>query len=486
LKALKEILQSVEVKRIVGNNDIYISNLNLDSRQITTNGMFFAIKGTITDGHKFINSAILNGAVVIICEEIPSDLKNDICYIKLENIRRKMAIISSNFYDNPSQKLKLIGVTGTNGKTTIATLLYQLAMKMGIKAGLLSTVENKIVNETIKATHTTPDVININRLLKEMVAAGCEFAFMEVSSHSLDQERVINLDFDGAIFTNITHDHLDYHKTFINYINAKKKFFDNLKPEAFALTNIDDTNGGVMVQNSKSKIKSYSLQQIADFKGRILQNSLQGLQMKINDKEAYFKLTGKFNAYNLLAVYGSMILSGIDEEEVLVKMTELEPVDGRFDIVQNKEKGIFAIIDYAHTPDALENVLKTVNLSKDKDSKLITVFGAGGNRDKTKRPVMGKIASRLSELVIIPSDNPRDEDPDDIIKDISEGIEEQNKEKVLKIKDREQAIKTALILAKSGDVVIIAGKGHETYQEIKGVRNHFSDKEIVNKTWFKK
>jgi len=486
LKALKEILQSVEVTKIVGNDDRYISNLNLDSRQITDNGMFFAIKGTLTDGHRFIDSAISNGAVVIICEELPNELNESICYIKLVDIRKKMAVISSNFYDNPSRKLKLIGVTGTNGKTTIATLLYRLTMKIGKKAGLLSTVENKIVNETIKATHTTPDVININRLLSEMVLAGCEYAFMEVSSHSLDQERVTNLDFDGAIFTNITHDHLDYHKTFINYINAKKKFFDNLKPEAFALTNIDDTNGKVMIQNSKSKIKSYSLQQMADYKGRILQNSLLGLQMKINDKEAYFKLTGKFNAYNILAVYGTMILSGIDEDEVLVKMTELEPVDGRFDIIQNKEKGLFAIIDYAHTPDALENVLKTVNLSKDKNAKLITVFGAGGNRDKTKRPIMGKIATRLSEMIIITSDNPRDEKPEEIIKDISDGIEEKNKEKVLEIEDREQAIKTALMLAKRGDVIVIAGKGHETYQEIKGKKSHFSDKEIVNNTWFKK
>ncbi len=486
MKSLKEILQDVEIERIVGNEYCEINDLNLDSRKVKKHDLFFAFKGNALDGHSFIESAIEKGAIAIACEILPDDIDNNITYIILKNFRNQMAKIASNFFDKPSQKLKLIGVTGTNGKTTIATLLYRLTMNMGIKAGLLSTVENKIANKKIKATLTTPDVISINRLMSEMVVAGCEYAFMEVSSHSIDQDRVSDLDFDIAIFTNITHDHLDYHKTFINYINVKKKFFDNLKPEAFALTNIDDKNGAIMVQNSKSIVKSYSLRQIADYKGRILQNSLMGLHLKINDREAFFKLTGEFNAYNLIAVYGAAVLSGLNEDEVLVGLSSLEPVEGRFDIIQNKEKEVFAIIDYAHTPDALQNVLTTVKNSKNRNAKLITVFGAGGNRDKTKRPEMGKIASRLSDMTIITSDNPRDEKPEEIINDIAKGISNEDKEKVLEIEDREQAIKTALMLAKKGDVVVIAGKGHETYQEVNGVRHHFSDKEVVINIWHKK
>ena len=486
MKSLKEILQDVEVKKIVGNEYCEINDLNLDSRKVKKYDLFFAFKGNALDGHSFIESAIEKGAIAIACEILPDDIDNNITYIILKNFRNQMAKIASNFFDKPSQKLKLIGVTGTNGKTTIATLLYRLTMNMGIKAGLLSTVENKIANKKIKATLTTPDVISINRLMSEMVVAGCEYAFMEVSSHSIDQDRVSDLDFDIAIFTNITHDHLDYHKTFINYINVKKKFFDNLKPEAFALTNIDDKNGAIMVQNSKSIVKSYSLRQIADYKGRILQNSLMGLHLKINDREAFFKLTGEFNAYNLIAVYGAAVLSGLNKDDVLVGLSSLEPVEGRFDIIQNKEKEVFAIIDYAHTPDALQNVLTTVKNSKNRNAKLITVFGAGGNRDKTKRPEMGKIASRLSDMTIITSDNPRDEKPEEIINDIAKGISNEDKEKVLEIEDREQAIKTALMLAKKGDVVVIAGKGHETYQEVNGVRHHFSDKEVVINIWHKK
>ena len=486
MKRLEKILQGVEVKEIVGDGFCEVDDLKLDSRNVKNQDLFFAVKGNLLDGHLYIDSAIKNGASVIVCEVLPEDINDKITYVVLENIRYQIAKIASNFFDKPSQKLKLIGVTGTNGKTTIATLLYRLTMALGIKAGLLSTVENKIANKTIKATLTTPDVISINRLMSEMVVVGCEYAFMEVSSHSIDQDRVSDLDFDIAIFTNITHDHLDYHKTFMNYINVKKKFFDILKPEAFALTNIDDINGEVMVQNSKSTVKSYSLRNIADYKGRILQNSLSGLHLKINEKEAFFKLTGQFNAYNLLAVYGAAVLSGLDENEVLVELSRLDPVDGRFDIIQNRDKGIFAIIDYAHTPDALENVLNTVKNTKNKDSKLKTVFGAGGNRDKTKRPEMGKIAGRISDTIIVTSDNPRNEVPAEIIADILEGISVKDKEKVLEIEDREQAIKTALMLAKKGDVVVIAGKGHETYQEINGVKHHFSDKEVVNSIWQKK
>lgn len=485
MKSLEKILEGVEVTKTIGDLQSKIGDLYLDSRIIEKNGMFFAMKGGQNDGHRYIDSAIEKGASVIACEILPEKLIDNITYIVIEKIREKMSIISGNFFENPSKKLKLIGVTGTNGKTTIATLLYQLTMKMGFKAGLLSTIENRIGNKMIAATHTTPDVININRLINEMIENKCEYVFMEVSSHAIDQDRIKGLDFDGAIFTNITHDHLDYHKTFINYINTKKKFFDNLKPEAFALTNLDDTNGEVMVQNSKANIKSYCLKNIADFKGKILQNSLLGLHMQINNKEAYFKLTGKFNAYNILAVYGTAVLSGLNEEDVLITLTELEPVVGRFDITHNPKKGIYAIIDYAHTPDAMENVIKTIINTKEKDARIITVFGAGGNRDKSKRPKMGKIASIMSDLIIVTSDNPRSEDPNEIINDILEGISKENKEKVLVIEDRKQAIKTAMMLAKKNDVIIVAGKGHETYQEIKGVKHHFSDKEIIEEIWNK-
>ena len=486
MKNLKEILQGVEVKKVIGVLDKNIRGIYLDSREITKNSAFFAVKGTITDGHLFIDKAIENGATVIFCESIPENkLNEDITYIQVENMQKNMATAVSNFYDNPSRSMKLIGVTGTNGKTTIATLLYQLMMKMNKRSGLLSTVENKIGEETLKSTHTTPDVIKLNELLKKMKDAGCEYAFMEVSSHAIDQGRIENLDFDIAIFTNITHEHLDYHGNFRNYINTKKKFFDNLKPEAFALTNIDDPNGSVMVQNSKANIKTYSLRQMADYKAKILQNSILGLHLKINDNEAFFKLRGEFNAYNILAVYGTMELLNFDKMEILINMSELDPVTGRFDIISNRDNTIFAVIDYAHTPDALKNILSTLGNIRKKPAKIITVFGAGGDRDKTKRPEMGKIAVRLSDMVIVTSDNPRTEDPKEIINDIVAGIEEKAKEKVLEIEDRRQAIKTALKLADKNDLVVIAGKGHEDYQEINGKRFPFSDKEIVKNIWFK-
>ena len=486
MKNLKEILQGVEVKKTIGVLDKNINGIYLDSREVTNNSAFFAVKGTITDGHLFIDKAMEKGATVIFCESIPENkLNKDITYIQVENMQKNMAIAVSNFYDNPSRSLKLIGVTGTNGKTTIATLLYQLMMKMNKKSGLLSTVENKIGVETLKSTHTTPDVIKLNELLKKMKDADCEYAFMEVSSHAIDQGRIENLDFDIAIFTNITHDHLDYHGNFINYINAKKKFFDNLKPEAFALTNIDDPNGLIMVQNTKANIKTYSLRQMADYKAKILLKSIMGLHLKINEKEAFFRLPGKFNAYNILAVYGAMELLNFDKMEILINMSELDPVTGRFDIITDRENSIFAIIDYAHTPDALKNILSTLGSIRKKPAKIITVFGAGGDRDKTKRPEMGKIAARLSDMVIVTSDNPRTEDPKEIIKDIVAGIEEKAKEKVLEIEDRKQAIKTALKLADKNDLVVIAGKGHEDYQEINGKRFPFSDKEIVKNIWFK-
>ncbi len=486
MKNLKEILQGVDVNNIIGETDKNIKGVYLDSREVSKDSIFFAVKGTLTDGHLFINKAIENGATVIFCEKIPEEnLTKGITYIRIENMQKNMAIAVSNFYDNPSKAIKLIGVTGTNGKTTIATLLYQLMMKMDKKSGLLSTVENKIGEETLKSTHTTPDVIKLNELLKKMKEAGCEYAFMEVSSHAIDQGRTEDLDFDIAIFTNITHDHLDYHGNFKNYINTKKKFFDNLKPESFALTNIDDTNGMVMVQNSKANIRTYSVRQMADYKAKILQNSILGLHLKINGDEIFFKLRGEFNAYNLLAVYGTMHLLGFDKMETLVQMSNLNPVTGRFDIIPNKENTIFAIIDYAHTPDALKNILSTLVNIKKKEAKIITVFGAGGDRDKSKRPKMGKIAARLSDTVIVTSDNPRTEDPGDIINDIVAGIDHKAKEKVLEIEDRRQAIKTAIKLADKNDLIVIAGKGHEDYQEINGKKFPFSDKEVVKNIWYK-
>ncbi len=447
--------------------------------------MFFAVKGLLTDGHLYINNAIEKGAKVIICEKIPDELlSEDVTYVQIENFKYQMAKIVGNFYDHPDKSIKLIGVTGTNGKTTIATLLYNLMMKMGIKSGLLSTIENKIGERTLKSTHTTPDVINLNKLIKNMREDGCEYIFMEVSSHAIDQDRISDLDFDGAIFTNLTHDHLDYHGTFAEYLKTKKKFFDNLKNDAFALTNIDDRNGKVMVQNSKARIFTYSLKQMADYKGKILQNSILGLQLKINGKEAFFKLPGEFNAYNLLAIYGTFSTLGFDETEILIKMSELESATGRFEIIFNPENSKYAICDYAHTPDALKNILITLQKTKEKGQKIITVFGAGGDRDKTKRPEMGKIAAQLSNLVIITSDNPRSEDPESIIRDIKSGIEEEKLENVIEITDRRQAIKTALKISSKNDIILIAGKGHEDYQEIKGKKLPFSDKEEIKKIWF--
>ena len=485
MKYLKEILQGVEATKTIGALDKKITGVYLDSREVKKDSVFFAIKGTITDGHLFIDKAIENGATVIFCQSLPEKVDKKITYIKVNDMQKNMAIVVSQFYDNPSESLILIGVTGTNGKTTIATLLYQLMMKIGKKAGLLSTVENKIGGKTLKSTHTTPDVIKLNELLKEMKDAGCEYVFMEVSSHAIDQGRIENLVFDIAIFTNITHDHLDYHGNFLNYINAKKKFFDKLKPEAFALTNIDDPNGLVMTQNCKANIKTYSLKKMADYKAKILQNSILGLHLKINGYEAFFKLRGEFNAYNILAVYGAMDLLNFDKMEMLINMSQLEPVTGRFDIVSNMDNSIFAVIDYAHTPDALKNILSTLGKIRIKPAKIITVFGAGGDRDKTKRPEMGNIAAKLSDLVIVTSDNPRTENPSKIINDILAGISEEAKENVLEIEDRRQAIKTALKLAKKNDLIVIAGKGHEDYQEINGKRHPFSDKEIVKSIWYK-
>lgn len=483
MKRLSEILVGLTNVSVSGTESVEIENLQLDSRKVNDSSLFFAISGTQTDGHQFIGKAIENGAKAIVCEKLPDILNKNVSYVLIDNARIAMSKMTSNFYDYPDKKVKLIGVTGTNGKTTVATLLYSLALDLGFKAGLVSTIEYRINEEVFPSTHTTPDIISLMQLFDQMVNSGCDYVFMEVSSHAIDQGRVEGLDFDGAIFTNITRDHLDYHKTFKNYIYSKKKFFDDLNPKAFALTNIDDPNGLVMVQNTKATIKTYSLDSLADFKGKILNISLLGLEYRINQHNAFFKLTGKFNAYNLLAVFGAGILIGWNENEVIVTMSNLDPINGRFDILYDQKTEIHAVIDYAHTPDALENLLTSIIKIRNSNQKIITVFGAGGNRDKGKRPLMGKIVGVNSDKIIITSDNPRNEDPNEIIKDILEGIEEKDRKKVLQISDRREAIKTAIMMANKNDVIVIAGKGHENYQIIGDNILHFSDKETVIEIW---
>lgn len=483
MKGLEQILRGVEISEIIGIQQRKVQDIHIDSRMVNENSLFLAVPGIQADGHDFIKAAIENGSSVIVCERLPENLDNRVTYVVLKDIRKMQSVIVSNFFEHPDKRMKLVGVTGTNGKTTIATLLYNLAIKLGEKAGLISTIEYKINEESISSTHTTPDILSLMRMFRKMVDNGCRYVFMEVSSHAVDQGRVEGLDFDGAVFSNITRDHLDYHKTFKNYINAKKKFFDNLKIEAFALTNIDDVNGKVMVQNSRAKIKTYSFDTLADFKGKILGISLMGLDLKFNDKEANFKLTGKFNAYNLLAVFGASVMIGWDEDEVLVALSGLEPIEGRFEIMYDEKLQIHAIVDYAHSPDALVNLLSSVRKIKLKDQKLITVLGAGGNRDKGKRPMMGSVSAQYSDLVIVTSDNPRFEDPEEIIKDIVGGIEEELKKKVISIVDRKEAIKMAILMAKRGDVIVVAGKGHENYQIIGDKVLHFSDRETINEIW---
>ncbi|MEZ4907755.1 MAG: UDP-N-acetylmuramoyl-L-alanyl-D-glutamate--2,6-diaminopimelate ligase [Saprospiraceae bacterium] len=453
MKNLVEILSEISEYRVIGERNKEFDSIVLDSRFIVEDSAFCAVKGIQSDGFDYIESAITKGAKVIFCEKEPLLVVDGITYIVVDELKSNLTLISNVFYDYPSSKLKLVGVTGTNGKTTIATLLYRLATDLGFKSGLLSTVENKIGENTIASTHTTPDVFSLNGLLKNMVDEGCEYVFMEVSSHALDQDRVKGLDFDGALFTNITHDHLDYHKTFKNYIETKKKFFDNLKIDSFALTNIDDKNGKVMVQNTKADVKSYSLNSISDFKGKILDISILGLDMLVNGTEVHFKLTGKFNAYNLLAIYGAAILLGWNKEEVLRFMSDLNPAQGRFHLMRNSKSGVNVIVDYAHTPDALKNILETIRDFKKASQNIITIFGAGGDRDKTKRPEMGAIASNYSDIVIVTSDNPRTENPETIIQEILEGISKSSESKILSISDRKEAIKTGLMLAQNDDIV---------------------------------
>ena len=478
---LKDILYKVPLESVVGNTAVAVTNLHFDSRQVSLNDVFIAIRGTQSDGHTYIKKATDQGAIAIVCEELPEQIINGITYVKVADSASALATMASNFYENPSQNLKLIGITGTNGKTTIASLLYQLFTKAGYKTGLLSTVKILVDKTEYKATHTTPDSITINKYLAEMSKVGVEYCFMEVSSHGIDQKRTEGLHFEGGIFTNLSHDHLDYHNTFAEYRDVKKKFFDELPKDAFALVNIDDKNGLVMLQNTKARKITYALKSYADYRAQILENQLSGLLLKIQDQEVWVKLIGTFNAYNLLAIYAAAELLGLTQIEALQLLSELESVSGRFQYMIS-DQNITAIVDYAHTPDALKNVLETINDIRTKNEELITVVGAGGDRDKTKRPKMGHIASALSTKAILTSDNPRSEDPDTIITEVEGGVEPQHYKKILTITDRKQAIKTACQLANAGDIILIAGKGHETYQEIKGERFDFDDFKIVKET----
>ncbi|WP_299396428.1 UDP-N-acetylmuramoyl-L-alanyl-D-glutamate--2,6-diaminopimelate ligase [uncultured Gelidibacter sp.] len=475
---LKDILYKVTINAVVGNTGVEVNSIDFDSRNISEGDVFVAIKGTVTDGHQYIDLAIEKGAVAVVCERMPEQTQNGVTYISVENASRALAFMAANFYDNPSQNLKLVGVTGTNGKTTVATLLYHLFKKAGYKVGLLSTVKVMVDDNEHKATHTTPDSLTINKYLSLMSDEGVEFCFMEVSSHGIHQNRTEGLHFEGGIFTNLSHDHLDYHATFAEYRDVKKSFFDNLPKSAFALVNTDDKNGLVMLQNTKAKKSTYALKTYADYKAQILENQLTGLLLKINDQEVWTRLIGNFNAYNILAIYAAAELLGLEKTENLRLISELESVSGRFQYLISDDK-ITAIVDYAHTPDALKNVLETINSIRTKNEELITVVGCGGDRDKTKRPKMGHIASALSTKVIFTSDNPRSEVPEAIIEDIEKGVEPQNFKKTLSITDRMQAIKTACQMAQPNDIILIAGKGHETYQEIKGVRKDFDDYKIV-------
>ena len=478
MKSLIEILKNIGEYEVYGDIHININSIAFDSRKIEQKSLFIATLGTQSDGHQFIAQSIEKGAIAVVCEKLPSELSEEITYIKLNNSSLALGIISSNFYENPSEKLKLIGITGTNGKTTTVTLLYNLFKELGYKVGLISTISNKIHNNEIYSTHTTPDSIQLNSLLSQMVEAGCSFCFMEVSSHSIIQNRIAGLKFEGAIFSNITHDHLDFHKTFAEYIKAKKLFFDNLPSTSFALINNDDKNGNVMIQNTKAKRYTYGLQSVADYKCKIIENELNGLMLYIDGIDISTRLVGKFNAYNILAVYATAIILGEDKIDVLREISIINTAEGRFEYIRSNEN-VTAIVDYAHTPDALINVLSTIQAIRTKNEQLITVVGAGGNRDAQKRPIMAKIATEYSDLTILTSDNPRDEDPEEILKQMESGVDITNKRKVLTIVNRNEAIKTACAFAKSGDIILVAGKGHEKYQEIKGVKYHFDDKEIL-------
>ena len=476
---LQDILYKVSIRSINGDRDRQVDNLQTDSRQVGPGSLFIAMKGTHVDGHRFISSVIGAGAAVVVLEDLPGSLQDGVTYVQVEDTAAAAGIIAHNFYGQPSERLQLVGVTGTNGKTTIATLLFKLFSGLGYKCGLLSTVQNQIGDRVVPATHTTPDALHLNALLKEMADEGCTHAFMETSSHAIHQHRIAGLKYAGGLFSNITHDHLDYHKTFEEYIRVKKSFFDGLPSEAFAISNADDKRGAVMLQNTSAKKYFYSLKTLADFKGKILENNLTGLVMTVNDQEVHFRLIGEFNAYNLLAVYGAAICLGEDRNEVLRCLSTLSGAEGRFDYIVSPKEKIIGIIDYAHTPDALINVLATIQKLRKGHERIITVVGAGGDRDKTKRPLMAAAAAEYSDKAILTSDNPRSEEPEQIIRDMEEGLNTAAKRKYISIVDRKEAIRTALNLAGPEDIVLIAGKGHEKYQEIKGVKHPFDDKQIL-------
>lgn len=479
MKKLSDILYKVHMTAANGSTDIDIASVQIDSRKAGENSLFVAVKGSAADGHRFIDNAIQQGAKAIVCESLPAQPEEGVTYIQTTNSAEAAGIMAHNFYDQPSQKIKLVGVTGTNGKTTIATLLYKLFTCLGNQCGLVSTVENIIAGKVVPSTHTTPDAISLNALLDQMVNEGCSHVFMEVSSHAVHQHRIAGLQFSGALFSNITHDHLDYHKTFDEYIKAKKAFFDALPSSAFAITNADDKRGAVMLQNTAAKKYAYSLRTMADFKGKILENGLTGLMMSVNDQEVHFRLIGEFNAYNLLAVYGAAVCLSEDKNDVLQCLSNITGAEGRFDYIVSAKERVIGIVDYAHTPDALLNVLATIKKLRSGNEKVITVVGCGGDRDKTKRPVMGEVACEHSDKVLFTSDNPRSEDPLQILADMETGLSTAARRKYISIPDRKQAIKTAVTMAAAEDIVLIAGKGHEKYQEINGVKYHFDDKEVL-------
>jgi UDP-N-acetylmuramoyl-L-alanyl-D-glutamate--2,6-diaminopimelate ligase len=476
---LKDILYKVAIRSVAGNTGIEVNGVEIDSRKVGKGCLFIAVKGVAADGHTFIDKAVEAGAAAVISEALPVNIKEDVTYVQVDNSVVAAGLIAHNFFGQPSEKLKLVGVTGTNGKTTIATLLYKLFTSLGYTCGLLSTVENKIGDKVMEATHTTPDAVSLNALLKKMTDEGCTYAFMEVSSHAVHQHRIAGLHFAGGIFSNITHDHLDYHKTFDEYIRVKKSFFDSLSSDAFAISNADDKRGMVMLQNTGARKYFYSLRTLADFKGKILENGLSGLVMTVNDIEVHFRLIGEFNAYNLLSVYGAAVCMNEDKQEILKNLSVLTGAEGRFDYSVSPKNKIIAIVDYAHTPDALLNVLATIKKLRKGHEQIITVVGCGGDRDKTKRPIMAEVACEHSDKVILTSDNPRSEDPAEIIRDMEAGLGTAARRKYISIVDRKEAIKAAISLAKQEDIILVAGKGHEKYQEIKGVKNHFDDKEIV-------
>lgn len=476
---LKDILYKVHIRSVHGSTGVEVNSLQIDSRNVKQGTCFIAIKGVTADGHAYISKAIEQGAVAVVCEQLPEVLTDDVAFIQVANSAEAAGFMASQFFGNVSEQMKVIGVTGTNGKTTIATLLYKLFSALGYRCGLVSTVDYHIADAIIPSTHTTPDVINLNSLLRQMYDAGCTYVFMECSSHAIHQHRITGIHFTGALFSNITHDHLDYHNTFDEYIRVKKSFFDGLASDAFAVSNRDDKRGEVMLQNTKAKKLYYGLKNVSDFKGKILENGLTGLQMMVNNEEVHFRLIGEFNAYNLLAVFGAAVSLGEDKQKVLQVLSGLTGAEGRFDYIISPKDLILGIVDYAHTPDALENVLATIKKLRRGHEQIITVVGCGGDRDKTKRPIMGEVACELSDRVIFTSDNPRSEDPLDILADMEYGLNSAARRKFISIADRKEAIKTAVSLAKHEDIILVAGKGHEKYQDIKGVKHDFDDKEVL-------